>query len=182
MTTSATAVPEPLAHLTRNGVSVWLDDLSRDRLVSGNLADLVATRAVTGVTTNPTIFSGSITKSDSYADDLARLAADGADAETAVRRLTVADVQAACDVLAPIHAATDGVDGRVSIEVDPRLAHDAEGTLWVGASSGLYRRTARGFEAVELVREQGLLSEEEIEAVLDPARMAGPRRRPPSKH
>ena len=129
MTAPGTAVPEPLAHLTRNGVSVWLDDLSRDRLVSGNLADLVATRGVTGVTTNPTIFSGAITKSDSYADDLARLAADGADAETAVRRLTVADVQAACDVLAPIHAATDGVDGRVSIEVDPRLAHDAEATV-----------------------------------------------------
>ena len=130
MTAPATdALPEPIAHLTRNGVSVWLDDLSRDRLTSGNLADLVRTRGVSGVTTNPTIFAGAITGSDAYGDDLAVLASHGADAEQAVRRLTVADVQAACDTLADVAAATDGVDGRVSIEVDPRLAHDTEGTV-----------------------------------------------------
>lgn len=129
MTAPGTAVPEPLSHLARHGVSVWLDDLSRDRLSTGNLARLIANRGVSGVTTNPTIFAAALTKSDAYADDLARLAAEGADAEAAVRRLTVADVQAACDVLADVFAATDGVDGRVSIEVDPRLAHDTEATI-----------------------------------------------------
>jgi transaldolase len=123
------ALPESIAHLLRHGVSVWLDDLSRDRLTTGNLADLVRTRGVSGVTTNPTIFAGAITSSDAYADDIAALAAAGADAETAVRRLTVHDVRAACDTLADVAEATDGVDGRVSIEVDPRLAHDAEATV-----------------------------------------------------
>jgi transaldolase len=121
--------PVPLRALQTAGVSVWLDDLSRDRLQSGNLADLVATRAVVGVTTNPTIFHAAISTSDTYTGDLAALAADGADAEAAVRRLTVADVQQACDLLAGVADATSGVDGRVSLEVDPRLAHDGEATL-----------------------------------------------------
>jgi transaldolase len=128
-TTSIAGTPEPLVHLLRNGVSIWLDDLSRDRLTSGNLAELVATRGVAGVTTNPTIFAAAISSSDAYAADLERLADEGADAEQAVRRLTVDDVRAACDLLADVSRATDGVDGRVSLEVDPRLAHDTEATV-----------------------------------------------------
>lgn len=119
----------PLADLTAAGVSVWLDDLSRDRLTSGNLRSLVDTRAVVGVTTNPSIFQAALTASDAYAPDLLALAAEGLDAEEAVRRLTVADVQAACDALAGVAERTGLVDGRVSLEVDPRLAHDAEATL-----------------------------------------------------
>jgi transaldolase len=119
----------PLADLAAHGVSVWLDDLSRDRITTGNLASLVETRAVVGVTSNPTIFQAAITTSGSYATDIAALAREGADAEHAVRRLTVADVQAACDLLAGIAARTDGIDGRVSLEVDPRLAHDTEATI-----------------------------------------------------
>lgn len=122
-------IPQPLQSLMRNGVSVWLDDLSRDRLTSGNLADLVSTRGVVGVTTNPTIFQNAIGASAAYAADLAELAAAGADAETAVRQLTVDDVRAACDQLADVATATEGVDGRVSLEVDPRLAHDTEATV-----------------------------------------------------
>lgn len=128
-TASIQSTPEPLVHLLRNGVSIWLDDLSRERLTSGNLADLVRTRGVLGVTTNPSIFQAAITSSSAYADDLAVLAGEGADAEQAVRRLTVNDVRDACDVLADVAAATDGVDGRVSLEVDPRLAHDTEATV-----------------------------------------------------
>jgi transaldolase len=121
--------PAPLHDLRAAGVSVWLDDLSRDRLQSGNLADLVATRGVVGVTTNPTIFHAAITASTTYRDDLVALAASGADAAAAVRHLTVSDVQHACDLLAGVAAASAGVDGRVSLEVDPRLAHDGEATL-----------------------------------------------------
>jgi transaldolase len=128
-TTSIAGTPEPLVHLLRNGVSIWLDDLSRDRLTSGNLAELVATRGVAGVTTNPTIFAAAISSSDAYAADLERLADEGADAEQAARRLTVDDVRAACDLLGDVSRATDGVDGRVSLEVDPRLAHDTEATV-----------------------------------------------------
>ncbi len=128
-TTSIAGTPEPLVHLLRNGVSIWLDDLSRDRLTSGNLAELVATRGVAGVTTNPTIFAAAISSSEAYAADLERLADEGADAEQAARRLTVDDVRAACDLLADVSRATDGVDGRVSLEVDPRLAHDTEATV-----------------------------------------------------
>ena len=118
-----------LADLSDAGVSVWLDDLSRDRLTSGNLLTLIGTRAVVGVTTNPSIFQAALTRSDGYTPDLVELAADGVDAEEAVRRLTVADVQAACDTLAGVAERTGLVDGRVSLEVDPRLAHDAEATL-----------------------------------------------------
>lgn len=120
---------ENLAALSAAGVSVWLDDLSRERIQSGNLADLVATRSVVGVTTNPTIFQGALSKGDAYADQVKALAAQGADADAAIRTITTDDVRAACDVLAPVFEASGGVDGRVSIEVDPRLAFDADGTL-----------------------------------------------------
>lgn len=118
-----------LAALSAAGVSVWLDDLSRERLRTGNLAELVATRSVVGVTTNPTIFQGAITKGRAYEDQLRQLAAGGADVDAVVRALTTDDVRDACDVLRPQFEASGGVDGRVSIEVDPRLAHDTDGTV-----------------------------------------------------
>ncbi|WP_406278734.1 transaldolase [Nocardia sp. NBC_00881] len=119
---------ENLAALSTAGVSVWLDDLSRGRIQSGNLADLIATRSVVGVTTNPTIFQGALSQGHAYDGQVKELAAQGADADAAVRTITTDDVRAACDVFAPVYEATGGVDGRVSIEVDPRLAFDAEKT------------------------------------------------------
>lgn len=118
-----------LAALSAAGVSVWLDDLSRDRLTSGNLAELVATRSVVGVTTNPTIFQKALEKGHAYDKQLAELAARGADVDAVIRTVTTDDVRNACDVLAAAWEASDGVDGRVSIEVDPRLAHDTDKTV-----------------------------------------------------
>ncbi len=115
--------------LAREGVSIWLDDLSRSRLVSGNLAGLIRDYSVTGVTTNPTIFAAALAHSDDYAATVAKLRADGADVATAVRTLTTDDVRDACDLFAPVFADTDGVDGRVSIEVEPGLALDTDGTI-----------------------------------------------------
>ena len=120
---------ERLAELSEAGVSVWLDDLSRDLLRSGRLAELIATRSVVGVTTNPSIFQAALSAGDSYAEQVAKLAADGSDVDTAIRIITTDDVRDACDVFAPVFVESDGVDGRVSIEVDPRLAHDTEGTV-----------------------------------------------------
>src|SRR4030095_9321806 len=120
---------DPLADLSNKGVSIWLDDLSRQRLVSGSLADLAANYHVVGVTTNPTIFAKAITGSDSYTDQIRDLRARGVDTAEALRTMTAFDVRWACDVLRPVYDATDGVDGRVSIEVDPRLAHDTEATI-----------------------------------------------------
>lgn len=119
-----------LEDLTDLGVSIWLDDLSRDRLVTGNLADLVRTSCVRGVTTNPAIFQKAISeKADAYAADLARLAAQGDDVDQVIRTLTTDDVRSACDLLKGVFDSSAGVDGRVSIEVDPRLAHDTRGTI-----------------------------------------------------
>ncbi|MFJ2836464.1 transaldolase [Nocardia sp. NPDC087230] len=120
---------ENLAALSAAGVSVWLDDLSRDRIKSGNLADLIATRSVVGVTTNPSIFQAALSQGHDYDGQLKELAAQGADADAAIRTMTTDDVRAACDVLAPVFEASNGVDGRVSIEVDPRFAFDADKTV-----------------------------------------------------
>lgn len=120
----------PLAELSAAGVSVWLDDLSRGRLQSGSLSELIAHSNVVGVTTNPSIFAKAVASGGAeYAPQLADLRAARADADTAVRDVTVADVQAACDLFLPIYESTHGIDGRVSIEVDPRLAHDTDGTI-----------------------------------------------------
>ena len=119
----------PLTALTRAGVSIWLDDLSRDRLTSGSLADLVAHHQVVGVTTNPTIFAKAITAGHAYDTQLRGLAARGVEVGEALRALTTHDVRWACDVLRPVYDATGGVDGRVSLEVDPRLAHDTAATI-----------------------------------------------------
>jgi transaldolase len=118
-----------LQALSDAGVSIWLDDLSRDRLDTGNLAELVKVRNVVGVTTNPTIFQLAMSKGTAYDDQLEKLAAAGTSVDDAVFEMTTDDVRNACDVMAPAFEATGGVDGRVSIEVDPRLAHDTEKTV-----------------------------------------------------
>jgi transaldolase len=118
-----------LAALSASGVSVWLDDLSRDRLQTGNLQKLIDTMCVVGVTTNPTIFQGALSKGHAYDNQIRELAERGADVDATIRTVTTDDVREACDVLRPQWAASDGVDGRVSIEVDPRLAHDTDKTV-----------------------------------------------------
>ncbi|MEU1055714.1 transaldolase [Streptomyces sp. NPDC005876] len=124
-----TATAEPLRRLAGEGVSVWLDDLSRGRIESGNLAELIETKHVVGVTTNPSIFQAAIGSGAGYEEQLADLAVRGVTVDEAVRMMTTADVRAAADVLAPVFEATGGRDGRVSIEVDPRLAHDTAATI-----------------------------------------------------
>ena len=118
-----------LSALSAAGVSVWLDDLSRDRLTSGNLQQLIDTRSVVGVTTNPSIFQHAISHGQAYTRQLTELAERGADADSAIRTVITDDVRRACDVLRPHWEASRGVDGRVSIEVDPRLAHDTDATV-----------------------------------------------------
>ena len=117
-----------LQALADAGVSIWLDDLSRERIESGNLTDLVKDRHVVGVTTNPTIFAAALADGERYDDQVRRLAADGADVSKATFELTTEDVRNACDIMRPTYDATPK-DGRVSIEVDPFLAHDTDGTV-----------------------------------------------------
>lgn len=124
MATSTT----PIERLAAAGVAVWLDDLSRERLRTGNLAELVE-QGVVGVTTNPTIFEKALAQGDAYDEQLRELAAAGADVDEAVFRITTDDVREAADVLRPAYDSSDGQDGRVSIEVDPRLARDTERTI-----------------------------------------------------
>jgi transaldolase len=119
---------DPLRLLSDEGVAVWLDDMSRERLVSGNLKALVRDKHVVGVTTNPTIFHKAITSTDVYEEQMANLAALDIPVAEAIRLLTTHDVRAVCDLLRPVYDATDGLDGRVSIEVDPGLADDTRRT------------------------------------------------------
>ena len=118
-----------LTALSEAGVSIWLDDLSRDRIETGNLADLVNSSSVVGVTTNPSIFAAALKDGERYDAEVRDLANSGADVETTVFQLTTGDVRAACDVLKPVFDLSKGVDGRVSIEVSPTLANDTEGTM-----------------------------------------------------
>jgi transaldolase len=118
-----------LQQLSEAGVSIWLDDLSRERLETGNLADLVADSHVVGVTSNPSIFQSALSKGERYDAQIRELASVGTDRDQAVRVITTDDVRDACQVLRPVFDATDGVDGRVSIEVSPGLAHDADATV-----------------------------------------------------
>src|SRR5690349_17448763 len=120
---------ENLAALSAQGVSVWLDDLSRDRLQTGNLQELIDTKSVVGVTTNPSIFQAALSKGTAYDAQVKDLAERGADVDATIRTVTTDDVRNACDVLAKQYELSDGVDGRVSIEVDPRLAHDTDKTI-----------------------------------------------------
>jgi transaldolase len=132
---------DALADLARHGVSVWLDDLSRELLAGGELQRLVDSRHVVGVTSNPTIFASALAKGDRYTDQVRVLAGRGASVEEAVFEITTDDVRAAADLLRPVYDATGHVDGRVSIEVDPRLAHDTAGT--VAAARLLWRTVDR---------------------------------------
>ncbi|MEV4299729.1 transaldolase [Microbispora rosea] len=120
---------ENLKRLTDAGVSIWLDDISRERLRTGNLAALIRDKNVTGVTSNPTIFASALSKGDAYDAQLRDLATRGVTVEEAVRAITTFDIRWAADVLRPVFDATRGVDGRVSIEVDPRLARKTEATI-----------------------------------------------------
>ena len=124
--------PQPedvLAQLSAAGVSVWLDDISRERLTTGNLADLIRDKHVVGVTSNPTIFAHALASGSAYDGQLADLETRGVGLEEAARAITTYDIRWACDVLRPVYDATSGVDGRVSIEVDPRIARDSAKTI-----------------------------------------------------
>ena len=156
---------DALADLTAAGVAVWLDDLSRERLRSGGLADLVATREVVGVTTNPTIFASAIANGERYDEQVRKLVADDQPVDRVIFELTTEDVRNACDVLAPVAART-AYDGRVSIEVEPTLANDTEGTiasaqaLWQAVDKGnaliKVPATKEGLPAITAVIAQGI--------------------------
>jgi len=156
----------PTADLSAAGVSIWLDDLSRTRLVTGSLKQLIAEKNVVGVTTNPSIFEAAITKSDAYKAELKAFSAQGVHSEEAVFEMTTADVADGCDVFAAVAEATKGVDGRVSIEVDPRKAWDTEGTI--AEAKRLYAKvnkknvyikipaTVEGLEAITATLAEGI--------------------------
>jgi transaldolase len=120
---------EILNKLSGQGVAIWLDDISRERLRSGNLEQLIREKNVVGVTSNPTIFAGALSKGDAYDVQLHDLAVRGVTVDEAVRAITTYDIRWACDVLRPVFDATGGQDGRVSLEVDPRLAHESDKTV-----------------------------------------------------
>ncbi|UQN13745.1 transaldolase [Gulosibacter sp. ACHW.36C] len=115
--------------LSDQGVSIWLDDLSRDRLESGSLQGLIDERNIVGVTTNPSIFAAALKNGESYAPQVKELAERGATTDEAITVITTTDVRNACDLFAPLADATDGQDGRVSIEVSPLLANDTDATI-----------------------------------------------------
>jgi transaldolase len=117
-----------LQKLTEAGVSIWLDDLSRERIETGNLAELAKNDHVVGVTTNPSIFAAALSEGERYDDQVRELAGQGKDVDEIVFTLTTTDVRNACDVIREVYDATNGVDGRVSIEVEPRMAHDTDAT------------------------------------------------------
>lgn len=131
----------PTAQLSALGVSIWLDDLSRDRITSGGLAALIDSRNVVGVTTNPTIFAAALATGTTYDAQIRALAAAGTDVTEAVFEITTDDVAAASDIFAGVYATSGGKDGRVSIEVEPGLAHDAAGTI--AQAQQLWAKVAR---------------------------------------
>ncbi|NEA30856.1 transaldolase [Streptomyces sp. SID13031] len=118
-----------LKDLADAGVSIWLDDLSRQRLTSGSLQNLIHDQHISGVTTNPTIFAKAISDADAYAEQVQRLGAEGVSTDQAIRVITTDDVRAAADLFKPVYDDTEGVDGRVSIEVEPGLARETEKTI-----------------------------------------------------
>ena len=174
----------PLADLTAAGVAVWLDDLSRERLRTGNLEQLLREQEVVGVTTNPSIFQKALSDGAAYDEQVRDLALRGTDIGEAVRALTTYDVRWACDVMRPVYDRTGGVDGRVSIEVDPRIAHDTARTVaeakalwWLVDRPNLFIKipaTVAGLPAITEVLGQGIsvnvtliFSLERYEAVMD---------------
>ena len=158
--------------LSEAGVSIWLDDLSRGRIQSGELKKLVDEKSVVGVTTNPSIFQAALSKGNAYDDQVNELAARGADVDATIRTVTTDDVRNACDVMRPVYDATDGQDGRVSIEVDPRLAHDTDATALThdarvrnhtaagrsSARSGLFPNAAAAIRAATAITTPEIIS------------------------
>lgn len=146
------------AALSALGTSIWLDDLSRERIKSGGLQKLIADRNVVGVTTNPTIFAGALAKGEAYDAQVAELAAAGKSVTEAVFEITTEDVASASDIFRAVYDSTGGEDGRVSIEVEPGLAHDAAATstqakqLWakVNRPNAMIKipATVEGLEAI----------------------------------
>jgi transaldolase len=155
-----------LAELSAAGVAVWLDDINRERLTNGNLAALARDRAVVGVTSNPTIFDHALSHGDYYNEQLAELALRGVSVGEASRAITAYDVRWACDVLRPAYEASGGVDGRVSLEVDPRLAGDTARTIaearalwWLVDRPNLFIKipaTAAGLPAITRCLAEGI--------------------------
>ena len=155
-----------LRELTEAGVSVWLDDISRDRLRTGNLQTLVNDFHVRGVTSNPTIFAHAVSKGNAYEDQVKDLALRGVSVEEAMRMITTYDIRWACDVLRPVYDGSDGVDGRVSIEVDPRLALETAKTIaeakqlwWLVDRPNLFIKipaTAAGTPAITATLAEGI--------------------------
>jgi transaldolase len=155
-----------LAELSAAGVALWLDDISRQRLVSGNLDELRRDKHVVGVTSNPTIFAKALAGADAYAAQIADLARRGVSLDEATRMITTYDVRWACDVLRPEYDASDGVDGRVSLEVDPRLAHETDKTVaeagalwWLVDRPNLFIKipaTPEGVPAITATLAQGI--------------------------
>jgi transaldolase len=129
MSITDTKAETPTAALSAAGVSIWLDDLSRERIAGHGLERLIAERDVVGVTTNPTIFASALSKGEAYDDQVRELAAAGKDVAEAIFEITTADVGNAADVFHDVFVKSNGYDGRVSIEVSPELAHDTEGTI-----------------------------------------------------
>jgi transaldolase len=155
-----------LRKLSAEGVSIWLDDLSRERLRTGSLAELVKDKQVVGVTSNPTIFSKALSKGEAYDGQIRDLAVRGVELEEASRALTTYDIRWACDVLRPVYDRTEGLDGRVSIEVDPRLAAKTEQTVaearalwWMVDRPNLFIKipaTAAGLPAITQTLSEGI--------------------------
>ncbi|MGN7798749.1 transaldolase [Leifsonia sp. 22587] len=129
MTDTTSTTQSPTAALSAAGVSIWLDDLSRERINSGGLQKLIAEKNVVGVTTNPTIFAAALSKGESYDEQVRQLAAAGVDVDDAIFEITTDDVANASDIFHEVFERSNGVDGRVSIEVAPGLAHDTQATI-----------------------------------------------------
>src|SRR6266700_4553216 len=155
-----------LEELTQAGVSVWLDDISRNRLITGNLAALIKDSRVRGVTSNPTIFANALAKGEAYDEQIKDLAIRGVDVGEASRMITTYDIRWAADVLKPVYDATDSLDGRVSIEVDPRLARETAKTIaeakqlwWLVDRPNLFIKipaTAEGVPAITATLAKGI--------------------------
>ena len=157
---------DQLGQLSELGVAVWLDDISRERLRTGNLADLIKYFHVIGVTSNPTIFAAALSKGDAYTEQVADLAVRGVNIDEAARAITTYDIRWAADVLRPAYDASAGLDGRVSIEVDPRIARDtartiaeAKGLWWSVDRPNVYIKipaTKEGLPAITKTLSEGI--------------------------
>ncbi|MFI0446248.1 transaldolase [Actinomadura sp. 6N118] len=155
-----------LKKLSDEGVSIWLDDISRERLRTGNLEKLVKEKHVVGVTSNPTIFAKALSKGSAYDEQVKDLVLRGVDVGEASRAITTYDIRWGCDVLRPVYDRTDGLDGRVSIEVDPRLARktgetiaEARALWWLVDRPNLFIKipaTEQGLPAITAALAEGI--------------------------